>query len=91
MTDSFAGLQAAGNLGADVNNWTSAPYYFVRGGIVFQSSDSLRHAGHSHYSGRLRLSLIRGRTILCSTPLMVQMYPRLIIGCLATSVRCLAR
>ncbi len=50
MTDSFAGLQAAGNLGADVNNWTSAPYYFVRGGIVFQSSDSLRHAGHSHYS-----------------------------------------
>ena len=47
---SFGGLINAGSIGTDVAKLTSAPYYFVRGGDVYQTTISLFiYAGNGGY------------------------------------------
>ena len=43
---SFGGLISAGNIGTNVSKLTSSPYYFVRGGGVYQSTSLFNYAGH---------------------------------------------
>ena len=42
---SFGGLINAGSIGTDVAKLTSAPYYFVRGGVIYQAINLFRFAG----------------------------------------------
>lgn len=45
----FRQLTAAGNINSDVTKLVSAPYYFVRGGVVWSATNPFAHAG---YAGR---------------------------------------